>query len=170
MVDLPGNYQNQALNIDFRSHPSFIDDEYYIVAVNVDDNLKRQIQEGEYVDFNRLLPRDISTDEEGKLELVYKEGKTYWVPANAAGHQNQITSFPRWQQAFRVFSDIYTRRHADRAFELIQYNHLINTAALTFAWENVYLYDRDFRRHMARHPQRPRAVILQQAWTIHLKD
>ena len=166
MAEVPGREFN-GISLD---HPSFIDDEYCVVAAHVDEALRRQIDEGSYVDFNKLLPRDISNDEEGVLELVYKEGKTFWVPANTVGQNNQINSFAKWEQAFRVFSDIYTRVHPDRAFELIQYNHLINTAALTFAWENVYLYDRDFRRHMARHPQRSWSVILQQAWTIQLKD
>ena len=152
------------------SHSSFIDDEYCVKAAHVDENLCRQIEEGEYVDFNKLLPHDMSGDDEDKLELVYKQGKTYWVSVNSSGFNNQISSFARWEQAFRVYYDIYSRRHPDRSFELIQYNHLINTAALTFTWENVYLYDRDFYRHMARHPKRSWAVIIQQAWTMRLKD
>ena len=182
MIELPGNQDlypmgtnilsngNNVQSHTTQSHSSFIDDEYCIVAAHIDDCLKKRIEDGEYVDFNKLLLRDISGEDDNRLELVYRQGKTYWVPVNSSSHNNEITSFARWEQAFRVYSNIYTLRHPDRASELIQYNHLINTAALTFSWENVYLYDRDFRRHMSRHPQRSWAVILQQAWTIRLKD
>ena len=37
-------------------------------------------------------------------------------------------------------------------------------------WENVYAYDRDFRLHMSENPKRSWSVILQQAWSMHLRD
>ena len=170
MVDLPGNTinasppfdinDNRLANVDHGNdrnrnyvsvyeHPTFIDNEYCIVAVHIDESLCRHIEDGDYVDFNKLLPRDVSGEDDNRLELIYKQGKTYWVPVSSISQGNDITNFAHWEQAFRVYSNIYTRRHPDRASELIQYNHLINTAALTLTWENVYLYNRDFRRHMA---------------------
>ena len=32
------------------------------------------------------------------------------------------------------------------------------------------MYDKDFRLHMAKHPTRSWAIILQQAWSVWLKD
>ena len=81
-----------------------------------------------------------------------------------------MTNFSRWEQAFRVFSNIYMCKYPDRSSELIQYNHVTHTAALLYTWDNVYLYDRDFRFHLSRYPNRSWAVILQQAWTMRLKD
>ena len=94
-------------------------------------------------------------------------GRTYWVPV---GETTNVTSFSRWEQAFRVFSDIYNRHQPDRSTELIQYNHIIHTASLTYVWENVYTYDKDFRLHMSRHPDCSWGIILQQAWAMRLKD
>ena len=91
-------------------------------------------------------------------------GRTYFVPATALDNSGGITNFSKWEQAFEVFSNIYTRRYPHRSSELIQYNRVIHTAALTYTWENVYLYDRDFRHHIAAYPNRSWAVILQQAW------
>ena len=65
---------------------------------------------------------------------------------------------------------MYTKYYPDRATELIQYNHIIFTAAQTFAWDNVYLYDKEFFMHLSNYPQRSWAVILQQAWSMYLKD
>ena len=103
------------------------------------------------------------------MEMINRDGRTYFVPVGNSDLQT-ISSFSKWEQAFRVFSNIYTRRHPQRSGELIQKNHIIHTASLTFTWENVYLYDRDFRLHISRYPQRSWTIILQQAWTMHLKE
>ena len=81
-----------------------------------------------------------------------------------------INSFARWETAFRVFANIYTTRYPAKAAELLQYSHVIDTASLSYTWENVYYYDREFRIHMSRHLQRNWSVILQQAWNLRLKD
>ena len=56
------------------------------------------------------------------------------------------------------------------AQELIQYNDIIYTASLTYQWDNVYKYDRLFRLHLEQNPGRSWGIILQQAWTLCLKD
>ena len=110
-------------------------------------------------------------EEETRMELVNRGGQTFFVPAKyGSGADNSISSFSRWEQAFRVFSNIFTNRYPERSSELIQYNHIMFTAAMTFQWENVYLYDREFRLHMSRFPNRSWAIILQQAWTMRMKD
>ena len=69
-----------------------------------------------------------------------------------------------------MYSNIYLKQNPDRATELIQYNHLICTAAQTFVWDNIYNYDREFRMHLQNYPGRSWGVILQQAWSVCLKD
>ena len=105
------------------------------------------------------------------MELVIKDGKTFWLPA-VSGDKLSICNFSKWEQAFRVYSNIYTQVHPDRAAELIEYNHIIHSIALSFVWDNVdlYGYDKDFRLHMSRHPDRSWAIILQQVWTMRLRD
>ena len=70
----------------------------------------------------------------------------------------------------RIYSNIYTKAHPQKASELIQYNHIISTIALTYTWENVYSYDKEFRMHLSKHANRSWAIILQQAWTMRLRD
>ena len=152
-------------------HPTVVDENYLIIDNYVDEGTRLKIENGEYIDFARLLPRDrLSIEEDNRMEIVNKNGKTYFVPATDLDHTGGITNFSRWEQAFRVFSNIYTRRYPQHASELIQYNHIIHTAALSYNWENVYLYDRDFTLHLAQFLHRSWSVILQQAWTMHLKD
>ena len=99
--------------------------------------------------------------------MVIKGGKTYWSPVVES---TSINSFGKLEQAFRVFSDIFLRHYPAKSTELIQYNHIIHTASLTYVWENVYSYDKDFRLHISRHPTRSWGIILQQVWSMRLKD
>ena len=155
-----------------KHRPIDVDENYLMIGNYVEDHIRERIENGEYVDFARLLPRDrMEIQEDTKMEIVSRNGRTYFVPAQDLGEgSGGITNFSRWEQTFRVFSNISCRRFPHRSAELIQYNHVIHTAALTYTWENIYLYDRDFRYHLARFPHRSWAVILQQAWTMRLKD
>ena len=151
-------------------HSAMVDESYQIVALHLDEAIQDKIMRGDYVDFGRLIPKDrIQIQEEYKVEMKVKDGKTYWS-TSAGEDTTQIASYVKWEQAFRIYSDVYLRAHPDRAVELIQYNHMIHMASQTYLWENVYLYDRDFRLHLARNPTRSWAIILQQAWSFRLKD
>ena len=150
---------------------AIMDEDYLIVAAHVDENLERRIRNGEYIDFVRLIPRDrVQMQQDNRIELVNRNGHLSCISVASGSSDVSISSFARWEQAFRVFSNIYTRQFPQRASELIQYNHVIHTAAMTYSWSNVYAYDIDFRLHMSRHPQRSWSVILQQAWNLCLKD
>ena len=157
-------------------HQALVDEDYLMVGNYVEEHIRQRIENGEYVDFARLLPRDqLLMEEEGRLEIINRNRRTFFVPATDSADSGGISNFSQeqaffWEQAFRVFSTIYTRRFLGRAAELIQYNHIIHTAALIYTWENVYLYDQDFRLHLSHYPSRSWLVILQQAWTMRLKD
>ena len=103
------------------------------------------------------------------MELVSRGGATFFVLV-ADRECLGITNFSRWEQAFRIFSNLYTRCYPERASELVQYNHVIYMAATTYEWDDVYTYDREFRTHLNHYPQRSWSVILQQAWAMYLKN
>ena len=152
---------------------AIMDEDYLIVAAHVDETIECRIRNGEFVDFSRLLPRDrVQMQQDNHLEIINQNGHLSCAPVSSGNSSSDfsINSFARWEQAFRVFSNIYTRQFPHRASELIQYNHVIHTASMTYSWSNVYAYEIDFRLHMARHPQRSWSVILQQAWNLRLKD
>ena len=141
---------------------------HMIVGAHIEESTYNKIVKGEYVDFGKLLPRDRAlAEEDGRMQLVIRGGQSFWTPVSDAVH---INGFGKWEQAFRVFSNIYTKAYPHRASEMIQYNHIIHTIAQTYVWDNVYLYDKEFRLHMAKNPSRSWAVILQQAWAFHLRD
>ena len=103
------------------------------------------------------------------MQLVNKKGIQAWVPMHHRDH-SAINSFNKWEQAFRVYSNVLTEKYPHKSAELIQYNHVINTAAQSIIWDNVYKYDKDFRRHISKFPTRSWTIILHQAWMMRLKD
>ena len=151
-----------------RNSVTVMDERYIVVGAHVEEPLVQKISRDEYVDFGKLIPKDrVMAEEDGRLEMHVKDGRTFWAPVQVTSN---INNFTKWEQAFRVFANIYTKVNPHRSSELIEYNHIINMASLSFTWDNVYMYDKEFHLHMARNPQRSWAIILQQAWSMRLKD
>ena len=147
IMEVPGN--RPTVNLDFQFiHSALVDADYQLVAAHVDEGTQRKIENGEFVEFSKLLPRHKSPEEDQRMQMVNHNGRAYYVPASEF-ERTEINSLFRWDQAFRVFSDIYARRYPEKSTELIQYNHIIHTAASITSWDNVASYDREFRRHMA---------------------
>ena len=145
-----------------------IDKSYITVGGHVDEILYQKIKKGEYVDFSKLVPHyRVAIEDEQRLEMVIKGGQTFYVPVNNCP---AINSFVRWEQAFRVYANIYIKENPHRSSELIEYNHVIHTISSSYSWENVYQYDKDFRIHMSCNPEPSLSIILQQAWSLYLKD
>ena len=81
-------------------HSVLVDDQYAIVASHVDDNTRRKIIEGMYVDFAKLIPKDrIRSEEDKRMEFMNKNRYTYLMPV-AERESVSITNFQRWEQAF----------------------------------------------------------------------
>ena len=147
-----------------------VDEKYKMVASHVDINMRKRIQNFEFVDFVHLLPHDkIVQQEDNRLALVNKGGQPWIVPFNDTPSEG-ISSYHKWHLAFRVYSDILTEMFPEKASELFQYEHIIHSAAQTFIWDNVYSYDKAFRIHISEYPTRTWAVILQQAYATKLKE
>ena len=174
IVDVPGRSTINEPNIELNErvfHSALLDEYYLLVGNYIDEKMKKRIGNGEYVDFAKLMPQDrVGIEDSHRMEMVNKNGMSYWVPV-ADRETTVINGYAKWEQAYCVFSNIYTHFHPSRAGKLIQYNHIIHTAAQSFIWENVYRYDREFRIHMNRYYSvRSWSIILQQAWSMCLKD
>ena len=150
---------------------SQIDQDYQMIDAHIDEGIREKIRAFEFIHFGKLLSKNRPMrDEEGqRLEIVNKNGMSFMSPV---GDRESITinHYGKWEQAFRVYSNILTSKYPGKSTELLQYNNTIHTASMSYIWENVYAYDKEFRQHIARHPSRPWGIILQQAWTMLLKD
>ena len=132
------------------------DDDFFHLICHVDGSLKTKTENGEFVDLDKLLPKDKSNpqaylSEFERLEWVHSEGNTFLAPAK---RQSRINSFRRWEQAFRIYATIYCSKHLQRSREIWQYISVINTAANAYVWDNVYSYDIIFRQLMQFNPSR----------------
>ena len=120
------------------------------------------------MDLDKLLPKDIfggrtTVSNETKLEWVQSEGSTYLVPASKS---SRINCFRRWEQAFRMHMTIYCTKNLSRSREIWQYVSVINTASMSYNWDNVYNYDVVFRQLMEFNPKHSWAVTYNQMWNL----
>ena len=99
------------------------DDDFFHVTCHIDPSLKAKIERGEFVDLERLLPKDklgsggnIAYESESKVGLVSHVGHTYFKPVR--DRDAQITGLRKWEQAFRVYAAIYTEANPERSGEI----------------------------------------------------
>ena len=144
------------------------------VSCHIDSNIRQKIEQGEFVDLERLLPKDKLASgpntfgqDMHKIELLMKDGQPYF---GAASNENKINSIRRWDQAFRIYATIYTQVNPHRASEIWQYVHVIHMAASTYNWDNVAYYDYTFRQLMAVKPWHSWSNTYTQGWNLALRD
>ena len=145
------------------------DDEFFHLTCHIDSNLKSKIEKGEFVDLERLLPKTRAqiVSEDQKMQFVNRDGASFWIPAD---RESKINGIRKWDQAFRIYAAIYSKHNPNRAAEIWQYIHVINTAAASYTWENVCYYDLTFRRLMHEKPHRSWAKMYIQVWNLAMCD
>ena len=150
------------------------DDEFFHVTSQIDPNLRTKIERGEYVDLERLLPKDKFSfgnrsnahDEMNKqlFQLISQGTNSYLSPPEAK--TGRVNNIRKWDQAFRVYAAIYTQANPSRSGEIWQYVYVIHTAATSNPWENVAYYDITFRELMASKPWRNWGKTYTQGWNM----
>ena len=145
------------------------DDDFFHVTCHVDPVLRAKIEKGEFVDLERLLPKQRSSfgSDDNRMNLMHKDGQVFFVPATSG---NRIGNIRKWEQAFRIYAAIYSQANPSRAAEIWQYVHTINVAATGYIWENVSYYDITFRHLMSQNPSRSWSKIYNQMWNMALRD
>ena len=147
------------------------DDKYFHLTCHVDKLLKSKIENGEYVDLERLLPKRKffkGGSDDSHLEWITRDGMTFLTPVQ--DRDQKISGIHKWDQAFHIYAAIYCNANPGRAGEVWQYIHLINTAATSYQWDNVAYYDNTFRQMMGECPMRSWAKTYTQLWQLALRD
>ena len=91
-VNTPGNFLPPQFEADHLINPNNglnsvqtieNDDDFFHVSCHVDPVLKGKIQKGDFVELERLLPkpRGMRVDNTGRMDIVFKDGRSYFVPA-----------------------------------------------------------------------------------------
>ena len=141
------------------------DDEFFHLMCHVDVALQDKIKRGEFVDLEELLSKtraQVVSDEQ-RMQFLNRDGISYWIPAEC---ESKISGIRKWDQAFRIYVANFCKSNPSRSAEIWQYIHVINTAAQSYAWENVSYYDLTFRRLMHERPNRSWSKIYNQIWNL----
>ena len=147
------------------------DDDFFHLTCHVEPNLRMKIERGEFVDLDKLLPKERyphKLGEDGRLEMINHEGVTYFVPA--VDKESKVNNLKKWGQAFRVYVAIYCKQNPERSAEIWQYIYVIHMAASTFTWENVVWYDYTFGQLTAAKPFRSWAKIYNQFRNLAMRN
>ena len=103
------------------------DDEFFHITSQIEPSLKSKIERGEFIDLERLLPKDkFSSSIRGGSEelnrqlfqLIAQGTNSYLSPPDPRGNGNKINNIKKWDQAFRVFAAIYTQANPNRSSEV----------------------------------------------------
>ena len=146
------------------------DDDFFHITCHVDSATKKKIENSEFIELEKLLPKDRThqrSSAENRMDLVNKDGSTYFVPHD---RDQRILNVRRWEQAFWVYAAIYSAANPHRSAEIWQYVFIINSAASSYAWENVAYYDYTFRQLMPCNPERSWAKTYLQMWNLAMHD
>ena len=144
------------------------DDNFFHITCHLDKGLEEKIERGEFVDLEKLLPKNRKRfNEDNVMETVNHNGSTYFMPAEK---DNKISGIRKWEQAFRVYAAVYCNANPKRSSEIWQYVYTINLAASSYSWDNVYYYDYIFRHLMEDKPYRSWGKTYNQLWNLALRD
>ena len=166
-----GNIHFPEIDLVKRSESEdYNDDDFFHLTCHVDKSLKAKIEQGEYVDLEKLIPKKKfkHNTEDSRLEWVTRDGMTFLAPAQ--DRECQINSIRCWEQAFRVYAAIYCNANPTRSGEIWQYIHTINSAATSYQWDNVQYYDTVFRQTISEKPGRRWSKTFVQLWQLALRD
>ena len=76
----------------------FSTDDFFHLTCHIDSALISRIEKGEFVELEKLPPKDRRRKEDHRLEWVHQDGNTFLAPVG--DKMNKITSFRRLEQAF----------------------------------------------------------------------
>ena len=135
----------QMFEVTGKINVSLIDEDYQMIDAHIEDSLRRKILNFEYIDFSKLVIKNqsIRDDDQPRLEIINKNGMSFLSPVSDRETVN-IGNYGKWEQAFRVYSNVITSAYPQKSPELLQYNHTIHTASQSYIWDNVCAYDREF--------------------------
>ena len=128
------------------------------VDINVSQELKTKIVNGQYVDLAKLLNNTIEPQKQmivmvnGELETVEKRTK-------------KITNIEQWTDAFIIYASVYLSSHPAKSLQLLKYMKDLRMAACRSP-EGFKDYDQQFRLKMEKDPTRSWAEVDSELWIL----
>ena len=143
------------------------DDDFFHVTCHLDPVIKAKIEVGDFVDLEKLLPKErgglIDSRNEQLMELVSKGDSTYLTVDDT-----KMNGIRKWEQAFQIYAAVYSKANPSRSAEIWGYVYVINAATSSHSWECVAFYDYTFRQLMVVKPMRSWSKTYLQGWNLAL--
>ena len=79
--------------------------------------------------------------------------KCIFLPASD-NEQARINSFEKWEEAFRIYTSIFTKANPHKTIEIFQHIDNIKGATKDFTWDSIVQYNEKFRELMSTFPMR----------------
>ena len=123
------------------------------IAAHVPHKTRQAILNGEFVEFDSLLPENSSlVDHDLPGISIQFEGKHVNIPTPSRKKKTYIDTIDRWLSAFAVYYTVFLTSFPHRAVEMFAYQEIIRSAHRKFAGFAWLSYDIDFRRKAACSP------------------
>ena len=169
-IEIPKGKSDFCDQVETAHRISDDDDEFLHLTCHVDAAVIEKVETKQFVELDPFYPKNDSSHyrDDNRLDMVNRAGQVYWVPH--VDRRQKIYNLHTWDQAFRVYMAIYTKKFPNEAAEMAQYVHTIHHAAEKYTWQNVAYYDYTFRKNMAKHPNRSWAKTFVHMWNIALCD
>lgn len=148
-----------------------IDMKHFHLTSHVDRKIRAQILAGDFtVDFCRLAPQSRSRCRaDQRLQMSIHDRKPLFTPVDK-DNVKEINSYKQWEIAFKVFMGIMIGKWPEKADELLEYSHVIQTASLSYPWESVFNYDIAMRELITDNPTWLWGSICQRTWALELGE
>ena len=130
------------------------------LGVNVSQQIREKILNGEYVDLGTLLA---NTEQSNTLTLD-SNGQITLQPK----HTRKIDDINVWLDAFLIFTSIYTTAHPDSTQGLLKYMYNVKLGASRSSGLGWSDYDQQFRLKKVKNPSSPWGIIDQELWLLYM--
>ena len=136
---------------------------------SVPSRMRERITKGEFIDFEDLLPDNISCQATDNLEVqatTHDAQRQFTI--NLGRPRRRIMDFTSWLDAWTLYVAVLIDHSPLRASEFLVYQHIITSAMQQFATEAVLNYDRAVRSARSGMPWLRWDTINHNLWSIKL--
>ena len=125
----------------------------------------KEMESGEFFELSKLLPKNLSTFDDGEPLTLTMENSIVNVSKKAKS-STSITDIEQWTTAFSTYMSIFIRKYPLRSQELLQYMSIIRYAAQFHKGIGWCFYDFKFRQRASLDKSLISSEINQQLWLM----
>ena len=131
------------------------------LALNVSQDIRNKIVNGQYVDLAKLLG---NSNEPQKQTIVMVNGELQTTDKAS----KKINNIQQWTDAFIIYASIYLQAHPTKSLDLLKYMSDIRLAAARSSSLGFREYDQQFRLKLSNNPSGTWGVVDPELWLLYV--